>query len=690
MGASDWAGRMVEAMHDEFGIDQDRALQFTNRVRRVAADPTCTEFEEAGLLDDSFEQVFLSNLIASLSAQQGDTLEVKWNTLVREFGLYALIGEDILLYDPSQSRFDEQQTLVSEDGDSITVQQALLTAWERGLPVEETKRGIQLGKTLFRPPDESNHQKIADFENSSPEPRNPFSSFNRPLDRSRFEADRALLTLADIEFPEKATDTDCAAAVAAARRYIRDEGGASRDDILEALIPEKNYPMGANGVHARAKGFIPDFRNWWWTQIVDPGLRALPDIRSPVSEDGVWFADDAFESGFEDQAQVEAILEESYLFELAVDEGAETRRHVAVHDEIMRPSAKPLDGPPVFRFRPLGADESTTVRLPDIHELQPLTPEDLPTPVREQALESVTAVHRDDGDRIPDNDLELVLGWLHSDDIDADVVLSFLGTALDGRSGSVPDTVLDEIETILTDRPSLFTDEATASPAAKCAGLIAESDPARIIDIVPVIATTVESGTVETQQWIVYALSSVADEYPEELMPALGTLVEALESEEETVRTNALSTIGQIADSYPDAAAPLTSQLGDLLETDDEKCRSNAVGLLADIATTHPETVVEYLPGIANCLNAADDQCRLNASIALIRAGEASPRAIRNESPQLETALADSQAAVRANACTLIANAGATDTIDRLEDVAATDPDDDVRERANWAINRLT
>jgi hypothetical protein len=310
--------------------------------------------------------------------------------------------------------------------------------------------------------------------------------------------------------------------------------------------------------------------------------------------------------------------------------------------------------------------------------------------VREQALASVTAVLRDDGDRIPDNDIELVVGWLHSDDIDADVALSFVGTALDSRSDSVPDTVLDEIETILTDRPSLFSDEATASPAAKCAGLIAEIYPARIIDIVPVLATTVESGTVETHKWIVYALSSVADEYPEELMPALGTLVDTIESEEETVRTNALSTIGQIADSYPDAAAPLTSQLADLLETDDEKCRANAVGLLADIATTHPESVVEYAPEIANCLNAADDKSRLNASIALLRAGEADPRAIRNEASQLETALADSQAAVRANACTLIANAGATDTIDRLEDVAATDPDDDVRERANRAINRLT
>jgi hypothetical protein len=681
---------MVEAMHDEFGIDQDRALQFTNRVRRVAADPTCTEFQEAGLLDDSFQQVFVSNLVASLSAQQGDTLEAKWNTLVREFGLYALIGEDVLLYDPSQSRFDEHQTLVSEDGDSITVQQALLTAWERGLPVEETERGIRLGQTLFRPPDESNHQNIADSGNSRPEPGNPFSSFNRPLDKSRFETDPALLALAEVEFPEMATDTDRAAAVAAVRRYVRDEGGASRDDILEALNPEKNHPMGANGVQARAKGLISPFRDWWWTQIVEPGLRVLPDIRPPVSEAGVWFPDDAFESGFEDQAQVETILEESYLFELAVDEGAKTRRYVAVHDEIMRPSAKPLDGPPVFRFRPLGADESTTVRLPDIHELQPLTPEDLPTPVREQALASVTAVLRDDGDRIPDNDIELVVGWLHSDDIDADVALSFLGTALDSRSDSVPDTVLDEIETILTDRPSLFTDEATASPAAKCAGLIAEIDPARIIDIVPVLATTVESGTVETHKWIVYALSSVADEYPEELMPALGTLVDTIESEEETVRTNALSTIGQIADSYPDAAAPLTSQLADLLETDDEKCRANAVGLLADIATTHPESVVEYAPEIANCLNAADDQSRLNASIALLRAGEADPWAIRNEASQLETALADSQAGVRAIACTLIANAGATDTIDRLEAVAATDPDDDVRERANRAINRLT
>lgn len=121
MGASEWAGRMIEWMHEEFGVDLERAIQITNRVRKVAANPDWDSFRDVGFLDESFNRTFISNLIESISEQEGKTLESGWNNLVREFSLFDILGDDILLYDPAKSRFDETQTLVSEAGDSITV-----------------------------------------------------------------------------------------------------------------------------------------------------------------------------------------------------------------------------------------------------------------------------------------------------------------------------------------------------------------------------------------------------------------------------------------------------------------------------------------------------------------------------------------------------------------------------------------
>lgn len=390
---------------------------------------------------------------------------------------------------------------------------------------------------------------MADSPKSTTEPSDPFSTFDPPLDQSRLDVDTTLLALEEVEFPKSAPKPDCVTAVAAARRYIRDYGGATREEVLDALRPAEKHPIGLSGAQAKAKGFTLDFRDWWWNQIIEPGLRALPDIESPTYDDGAWYPDGAFEEGFDSEDQVQELLGEGYLFELEFGEGGDTRRLLAVHDEITRPSAKPLHGPPVFRFRSLGGDETVTIRLPELVELHPITPERLPAPVRETALEAIAAFAAQNGDRIPDTDIQLILRWLENDDVDADVALTFLGTVLNTRSDAVPETVLDDLETLLTRRSALFTDEASAMHAAKCTALLAEPDPTRIIDVVPVLVTAAESGTVETRQWTMYALSKVADEYPEELMPALGSLVDALDSDDETVQTNALTAVGRIAGS---------------------------------------------------------------------------------------------------------------------------------------------
>lgn len=94
--------------------------------------------------------------------------------------------------------------------------------------------------------------------------------------------------LVDVEFPSDAPRDDCLNAIAAAREYIHEEDGATKDEIVRNLVPEENYPIGHNGAAASAKGFTVDFRDWWWSDIVTPGLRALPDIDGPEVEGRLW------------------------------------------------------------------------------------------------------------------------------------------------------------------------------------------------------------------------------------------------------------------------------------------------------------------------------------------------------------------------------------------------------------------
>lgn len=102
----------------------------------------------------------------------------------------------------------------------------------------------------------------------------------------------ALPELDAVEFPSEAPRDDCLEAVAAAREYIRDHGGATRDELMSDLVPEENYPLGHNGVAARAKGFTTGFRDWWWEDVVAPGLRALPDIDAPDVDGRLWLPTD--------------------------------------------------------------------------------------------------------------------------------------------------------------------------------------------------------------------------------------------------------------------------------------------------------------------------------------------------------------------------------------------------------------
>lgn len=686
MGASDWAGSMVQKMAREYGVAEDRALQITNRVRKLAASPDIDALVDAGLLNEEFTSELIKDLIPLVNEQDERTIEGRWNALAKERGIYDIAGADALLYDPAQAGLDPDNELVSDDGESITIQEAMITAWREEIPIETIPRGIRLGNTEFRTGD--GRQRTLSQQADGLDQDRLSDQLSRELRCSRFEVDTELLALEDVDLSIEAPSQDCVLAIAAARRHILEHDGATQDDILEALEPEKNHPLGIHGAQARAKGFENEFRQRWWDNVVAPGLRSLSDIREPAQESGMWLSKGAMTGGFESEITVETILEEGYLFEIAYRDASDEQRVVGYHDEITRPSAKPLNGPPVFRFQPILGKSAVTIRLPALRELHPISLEQLSDQIRKSAITELVGFVDEIAEQIPRRDVEVVLEAVQNDQVEAAPALKFIASVLEERE-NIRDAVAEDLAAVLLARLDLLNNREQEEEIAKCFGLLSEVAPARVLDAVPAMASAADSATMETDRWLVYAFSNVADAYPEELLPAVEILIESIEESDENLRTNALSTLGKIARAYPDAASDIANSLGDLLTSDDPLVRANTAGLLGDIAQSNPESVIQLAPELAESLTAEDEETRVHASITLLRAGEANSDAIRDEHEQLAAALSDSNPTVRANTCTLIGNADAPVPIDRLK-LLEDDPDERVREQAMWALDRIS
>ena len=686
MGASDWAGKMVKKLEQEYGVDQQRGLQLTNRVRKLIADPNFKKMEEEGLLDQDFGSKLIRELIELLNKHDEETVEGRWNALARERGIYDLVGEDALLYDVGDTGLDPEKELSSEDEDSITIQEAVSTAWREEIHIEAVHQGIRLGNTVFR--FKNNNQIIQSQFEQKTEYHQLHEQLSRDLAKSRLSVDDELLALKDIEFSVDAPRQTCVLAVAAVRRYILDHKIASREEILEAIEPEKNHPLGINGAQARAKGFVSKFRDIWWEDVVVPGLRLISDVKELPYKSTNWISTDTITGGLESKSTVEDILDAGYLFEVTyVDEG-ENKQVVGYHDEITRPSAKPLNGPPVFRFTLLTENQSLKIRLSDLRKLSPTSLKQLPESISDEAISEVPPIADTKAELISFGDIEFVLNAIQNDNVETATGLKFINSVL-LQQESIPESILDDLEDVLRNRLNRLTDGDKGNVIAKSVGIMAEVAPERALDAIPAMASSINKVSLETRRWLIYTFSHVSETYPEELLPAVEILIECIEETEGDLRVNALSTLGQITEDYPDAAVDIVDTLGELLASDESLVRANAAGLLADIAQSNSEAVIEFAPNLAAALTADDEETRVHASITLLRAGEADPDAVFDERDQLVAALNDSNPAVRANTCSLIGNAKVPVPIDQLRPLE-DDANEEVRKQASWALDRIS
>jgi hypothetical protein len=427
------------------------------------------------------------------------------------------------------------------------------------------------------------------------------------------------------------------------------------------------------------------------------------------------------DGGFESEAAVRDRLAEGYVFELTYESDGEEQIRLVTHEGFDRPAAKPLEGPPAFRFASVGGDQTITLRLPEVVSLYAASVTDLAGPLREDLVRSMTEDVSSDPESVPLDDVEETLRLAVEEDVDAHLAQHLAWRTFQNRahreafevlaeplfpllhqSNSVPGEMLfRELESYTASNPgavepyvpelrSLLTETAYEAGPASCLATLAEDDPGAILDTVPALATVAASDDDRARKWAIYAFSKLAGEYPEELFPALDVLVGAIDDDDENIRTNALSALGQVTGLYPDAATAVIDDLVGLIDSENPTVRGNAIGLLADIAQEHPEPVIDHAAAIARRLTDESADVRQNAAMTLIRAGGADPAAVEAQHEYLTAALDDSDPAVRANACTLIGNAHAPVSTDRLRELRDEDPDERVREQAAWALDRLS
>lgn len=541
-----------------------------------------------------------------------------------------------------------------------------------------------------------------------------------------------LSALEDIGLPHPREEA--LSSVREAREFVYENDGATKAALVDALEPETNHRIGLHATQAVGKiGDVDGYRDWWWQEVVEPGLRALPDVEShgtrgepwrPVTSDEGTFAegtdaerDEESQPGPESADDFRDMVEDGALFELTYrEDGTETCRLVSF-DRKVRPSALPVGSPPTFRFESIPGGESVTVSLPDTVDLRRVRLDQIPEQLANRAVPVLVVALRDEPDRVSLAECRTAVE-LRGDATPAEIRLRLLLSGLDEGGENLEDVadrlfdLLKHVEGVIgeralrtlanraamepsavdpyvTDIASLANESAYPAQAMRCIATIAEEDPASVIDVVPSLAATAESASQPTRRWVYYTFTSIAEDYPEELLPALDVLISGIADEDQTVRTNTLSAVGRIASAYPDAAAAIVDDVAELLDSEGPMVRANATGLLGDIAQEHPAAVMEHAPKIAARLADDDADARYNASNALLEAGEANPAAIRNEADRLTTALSDDDPEVRANACLLVGNAGADVPLDHLAHLSEEDPDKTVRERASWALGRL-
>lgn len=273
-------------------------------------------------------------------------------------------------------------------------------------------------------------------------------------------------------------------------------------------------------------------------------------------------------------------------------------------------------------------------------------------------------------------------------DVHDEIAYCLAELAAESAGDVAPST--DEIVSFARANPAR---EATTD-LLRCLAAIAVERPDALVDHVASIADVVDAREADDRDysWGLYLLDQLSTDHPDALEPAVSVLADVLAAAPAENGVTVLAVLGRIARA--DVTPPsleFVDVAASLVDHDDDSLRTNAVGCLADVARHHPAAVERACPDLARALENGDPKTRANAAIAIARVADGSGADATADAARdrLLALLEDDHAPVRLNACLALGYGDVAAARDRLAELARSDPDPDVRERAAWARDRL-
>jgi len=261
--------------------------------------------------------------------------------------------------------------------------------------------------------------------------------------------------------------------------------------------------------------------------------------------------------------------------------------------------------------------------------------------------------------------------------------LGILTSIVEAEPKAVQPALNSAISLLSDDTHQLLRNETLEFLAA-----VAKHDTEAVVDSVPRLAELLHDGPTNSEP-IARILAQVAHSHPDALLPVVTKLELFLETEPDTAHVSVLAAIGHLSKEHPTIAKETIPTATELLTVDDTLVRANATGLLADLADEYPTEIKSTVPQAIELLQDKNERIRYNASSILARVADEHPQEVEPATDQLLAALDDEKADTRFNACWALNYIGSEEALEKLTDVAETDPEDNVRTVALQCINAI-
>lgn len=218
--------------------------------------------------------------------------------------------------------------------------------------------------------------------------------------------------------------------------------------------------------------------------------------------------------------------------------------------------------------------------------------------------------------------------------------------------------------------------------------MVTEHDPAPVTEAVPQLTALLRDDTIDSET-VARILASIARVEPDALVDVVPRVELFLETEPGRGHVWALEAVGQMSKEHANITAEVIPTAAELITAEETPLRSNALGVLADLADEYPDKVKPWTSDIIELMEDSDEKVRYNATATLTRIADEYPDVASPATDKLLAVLDDELADTRFNACWALKYINATSAIEKLREIAETDPDADVRSVARLAADSI-